>query len=245
MALLTSDVVGSIATVATLVYFVSPAFTIIKIVKDKSVGSFSAFPFVSGVGNTVMWVYYSAAKMHDTGEKLMPNLVVNAIGATCMTVYLIFFAAFAKERKQRVLVEVSMLVVGVVGLILIFEMVIPKLSCDDFFWGKKETPLKERVCGFVLVVLNVSMYASPLATMGTVIRTKSAEFLPWNMSVVGIVVCFLWATQGFMINDINVWLPNVAGLFLSLAQLVLFLVYCGQDRSVRNVDSAIALARDE
>eukprot|EP00927_Polykrikos_kofoidii_P082564 TRINITY_DN8233_c0_g1_i1.p1 TRINITY_DN8233_c0_g1~~TRINITY_DN8233_c0_g1_i1.p1 ORF type:complete len:271 (-),score=12.75 TRINITY_DN8233_c0_g1_i1:97-831(-) len=243
MALSNSDIVGYVATVFTLVYFVSPAFTIRKIVQDKSVRSFSAFPFLSGVGNTVGWIYYSVCMLEDTAEHILPNLVINLIGATCMTVYLVIFVAFAKERLQSVVVQVSALVVTLVGFIAICEIVVPMFP-SGFVWGEKGTPLKESVCGFVLCFVNIAMYASPLATMGTVIRTKSVEFLPWNMSVVGLVVCFLWSTQGILLENITIWLPNVAGLALSVGQLVLYAVYCRKDRSAREADCGLPLARD-
>ena len=40
-----------------------------------------------------------------------------------------------------------------------------------------------------------------------------------------------WLTYSIMVNDMWVFIPNVFGVILGVAQLVIYAVYCGSDKS--------------
>merc|ERR1740117_2150830 len=78
----------------------------------------------------------------------------------------------------------------------------------------------------VAVVINIAMYAGPLAVMGTVIRTKSVEFMPLTPSIFVVCASTCWMTEGLMLGDVTFWLPNLVGLALGAFQLALYAKYC-------------------
>jgi solute carrier family 50 (sugar transporter) len=76
------------------------------------------------------------------------------------------------------------------------------------------------------VLLCMVMFGSPLATLKTVILTKSARSIPLPFTVASTINCFLWSVAGlFKLKDFNVYFPNLVGLTFSLVQVALKLKY--------------------
>ena len=72
------------------------------------------------------------------------------------------------------------------------------------------------------------MYASPLAIVGLVIRTKSVEFMPLPITITGTMCSFIWGSYGLYVGDMYITICNVAGAFLGLVQLAVYAQYgCG------------------
>jgi len=87
------------------------------------------------------------------------------------------------------------------------------------------TQLAAALIGRVAVVFCIILFASPLAALRTVIDTKSAKSIPLPFTLTCILNCFLWTVYGFDLGDFNIYFPNLLGLFSSLAQLGLILLY--------------------
>ncbi|RAW24690.1 hypothetical protein PC110_g18884, partial [Phytophthora cactorum] len=79
--------------------------------------------------------------------------------------------------------------------------------------------------GFVCVACNVCLFASPLETMGKVIRTKSAASLPIELCLASLVAGALWSALAIGQNDMFVLTPNALGTMLGIVQVALYLVY--------------------
>ena len=79
--------------------------------------------------------------------------------------------------------------------------------------------------GTVASLVTIAMFASPLATVQTVIKTKSAESLPAPMIIVGLACTTLWLAYGVRLGDIFVYGPNSVAFVLGLFQVGLLIVY--------------------
>merc|ERR1719217_1955960 len=114
------------------------------------------------------------------------------------------------------------------GFFLLLELGLRNESLEGaaFQWWKKQ-PTYLNVCSMVAVITNIAMYAGPLAIMGTVVRTKSVQFMPLTPSVFVICASSCWMTEGFMLGDVTFWLPNLLGLSLGVFQVALYLMFCG------------------
>ena len=73
----------------------------------------------------------------------------------------------------------------------------------------------------------VVMFASPLSTLATVWRTRSTASLVPAVTVASAACSVLWALYGLLEGDAYVYGPNVAGVFCSAAQGLLFLLFGG------------------
>jgi len=79
--------------------------------------------------------------------------------------------------------------------------------------------------GIIITVLLMLLIASPLVSLGDVIRTKSTETLPFPLILSGTVVTFLWLLYGVIIKNPFIQFQNMMGFLLSASQLSLFAIY--------------------
>ena len=90
-----------------------------------------------------------------------------------------------------------------------------------FAKAKKSGPI-----GKVGVLINMAMYASPLAAIKAVLETKSSESIPLPLTVASLVSCILWTICGYLdMHDPYVWLPTTFGIIFGLAQVALKLAF--------------------
>lgn len=152
-------------------------------------------------------------------ENIFPVFSTFAAGEVMAICYLAVYYRYTKERN-----EVRKLIIGLfVALLLV---TIYALS-GEFMMGitsqtKKSTSM---VVGYIAAIVCLLLFASPLATLRRVIRTKSAASFPIAMCVVGFVGNSLWVTYGAMINDMFMCLSNVACVAFGVVQIVVYVIY--------------------
>jgi solute carrier family 50 protein (sugar transporter) len=79
--------------------------------------------------------------------------------------------------------------------------------------------------GYVGIVVDVWMFASPLGTLKRVIRTKSAASIPINLSLMLFASTSLWVVSGLVGSDYFVAGLNAIGSLLSIVQMVFYRIY--------------------
>ena len=73
--------------------------------------------------------------------------------------------------------------------------------------------------------MSVLYCAAPLASIFTVVRSKSTECLPFYLILATIAMTGSWTLYGFIIEDMFVILPNLLGCLIASGQLLLFVIY--------------------
>jgi len=80
--------------------------------------------------------------------------------------------------------------------------------------------------GNAAVVFCLLMFASPLAALQTVLRTRSAKSIPLPFTLATILNCFLWSVAGLgEFKDFNIYFPNLLGLAFGLIQVGLKILF--------------------
>ncbi|POM61305.1 MtN3-like protein, partial [Phytophthora palmivora] len=79
--------------------------------------------------------------------------------------------------------------------------------------------------GYVGVIINVWMYASPLGTLKQVMKTKNSASIPINLSVMILISTLLWLGTGILENDLFIAGINSVGALLSFVQIVVYFHY--------------------
>lgn len=76
------------------------------------------------------------------------------------------------------------------------------------------------------VLFCMLMFASPLAALKEVLRTRSAKSIPLPFTLATILNCFLWSVAGLgEFKDFNIYFPNLLGLAFGLVQVGLKILF--------------------
>jgi len=200
------DFVSVTATISTVVNFLTGLQVIRGHSRKGTTGETSGLPFIAGALNCSVWLKYGLL-INDT-----PMTYVNTIGATLLTSYAFFFYMYSPYRTS-VLKQI------------IFAM---GFFCTICFYvdGMDESLGHARYClGLVGSFLAVSFYASPLASLPHVIRTKSSDVLPFPIILTSFIVSGQWWLYGIILNDNFVKVPNCIGCCFASFLLFLFWFY--------------------
>ncbi|KRY00645.1 Sugar transporter SWEET1, partial [Trichinella pseudospiralis] len=79
--------------------------------------------------------------------------------------------------------------------------------------------------GKMCLVLNVLNFASPLAVLKEVIKSKSCESLPLPLCAANLIVAAQWFLYGLLVSDPYIKIPNMIGIALAVFQLSLFFIF--------------------
>ncbi|KAI9194448.1 hypothetical protein LWI28_006111 [Acer negundo] len=202
--------VGIIGNVISVLVFLSPLGTFIRIVKHKSTEDFQSLPYICTFLNSSLWTYYGIT---NPGEYLVAT--VNGFGILVEAVYVSLFLIYAPSRQIRITtsVLVGILDVGfLAAAILVTQLVL-------------EGEVRIYAIGLMGAVLNIIMYASPLSAMKTVVTTKSVEYMPFLLSFFLFLNGGIWALYALLVGDYFLGVPNGTGFLLGTAQLLLYAIY--------------------
>ncbi|KAG6434283.1 hypothetical protein SASPL_105907 [Salvia splendens] len=141
--------IGVIGNVISVLMFLSPGKTFVRIVKKKSTEEFESFPYVCTLLNSSLWTYYGIIK---PGSYLVAT--VNGFGVVVEIVYVALFLIFAPPNKRvRTAIVVGILNVGFLAATLLATYFLLEID------------LRIDAIGFISSGLNILMYASPLSAM--------------------------------------------------------------------------------
>ncbi|KAG8055737.1 hypothetical protein GUJ93_ZPchr0001g30070 [Zizania palustris] len=202
---------GLAGNVFALALFLSPVETFKRILKAKSTEQFDGLPYLLSLLNCFICLWYGLPWVSD-GRLLVAT--VNGTGAVFQLAYISLFVIYADSRKTRLKI-VGLLVLILCGFVLISHA---SLACFD-------QPLRQRFVGAVSMASLISMFASPLAVMGVVIRTESVEFMPFYLSLSTLLMSASFALYGLLLRDFFIYFPNGLGVVLGATQLVLYAYY--------------------
>ncbi|KAF8401442.1 hypothetical protein HHK36_012381 [Tetracentron sinense] len=204
-----SFIIGVIGNIISVLVFLSPVGTFIRIVQHRNTEEFESLPYICTLLNSSLWTYYGLTK---PGALLVAT--INGFGIAVETVYVILFLIYAPAKmKAKTAILVGILDVGFLGAVIL----VTRLSMHG--------DLRIDVTGFICAALNIVMYGSPLVAMRTVITTKSVVYMPFFLSFFLFLNGGIWALYAVLVRDYFLGVPNGIGFLLGTAQLVLYAIY--------------------
>ncbi|MCD7451214.1 bidirectional sugar transporter [Datura stramonium] len=210
---------GILGNIISFMVFIAPVPTFYRIIKKKSAEGFHSLPYVVGLFSAMLWIYYALVKTNVT-----LIITINSFGCIAETIYVaIYFTYATKKARMKTLGLVLMLNFGAFGLIVFLTQILCK------------GPKRAEVIGWICMVFSVCVFVAPLSIMGRVIRTKSVEFMPFNLSFALAVSAVMWFLYGLLLKDVYVAVPNIVGMILGVLQMILYGIY----RNYKSNDVAI------
>ena len=88
-------------------------------------------------------------------------------------------------------------------------------------WSR--TPALVAFAGSACLVVNVVMYAGPLAGIHRALTSKSTEFLPFSLGLTTVLCATPWLCFGVAVNNRNIYIPNTIGVICGSCQVVVWI----------------------
>ncbi|KAL6840502.1 hypothetical protein ACP4OV_030312 [Aristida adscensionis] len=202
---------GLAGNIFALALFLSPVPTFKRVLKAKSTEQFDGLPYLLSLLNCCICLWYGLPWVSD-GRLLVAT--VNATGAVFQLAYISLFIFYADCRRTRLKIT-GLLVLVACGFALVAH------ASLAFF----DEAARRQFVGVVSMASLISMFASPLAVMGVVIRTECVEFMPFYLSLSTFLMSASFATYGLLLRDFFIYFPNGLGVLLGATQLVLYAYY--------------------
>ena len=198
------------ATIMSIVLAFSPIPTIRTIIREQNTKDFSVIPYVAMAAQCSMWLVRAYFKKDK-------DLLPSNIGVLIVEIgYMSVFWRFTNDREYLVKVFG-----GAVGLIAILTL-ISAISTSSI-----------TVSGVFAMILNILMFASPLAVVKKVFTTKSVANMPLPLSAASLACAAAWFAYALAKNDWNLIIPNGLGVAFGIAQLVIYFKFARDDRTLR------------
>ncbi|KAI3815482.1 hypothetical protein L1987_15151 [Smallanthus sonchifolius] len=213
-------VVGILGNIISILSFASPIAQFRQIVKRKSAENYNGTPYVATLLSCSLWILYG---LLDPDDGLL-IVTVNTAGATMQALYLVLLFIYSSKEKRVQYFEFVILDIVFFGMVLAFTLVA---------FGEDS---RRTFTGVLCATFTLMMYAAPLATLRTTIKTKSVEY----MSILLVFSLFLngcvWFTFALLVTDIFVIVPNALGILLGSIQLIVYLKYKNSTPELSELD---------
>ncbi|GAA0139697.1 hypothetical protein Leryth_004900 [Lithospermum erythrorhizon] len=202
-------VCGILGNIVSFLVYLAPLPTFYRIVKKKSTEGFQSIPYSVALFSAMLYLYYAFLK----GNALM-LITINCVGSAIETTYLIIFMIYATKTAKILTAKLLILFnFGALGVIIGFTYMLAN--------GKQRLS----IVGWICAVFSVCVFAAPLSIMRRVIKTKSVEFMPFNLSIFLTLCAVMWFFYGLLIKDYFIATPNVLGFTFGIGQMILYAIY--------------------
>ncbi|XP_010442555.1 PREDICTED: bidirectional sugar transporter SWEET10-like isoform X2 [Camelina sativa] len=204
-----ATVFGILGNIISFFVCLAPIPTFIRIYKRKSSEGYQSVPYVISLFSAMLWLYYAMIK-----KDAMMLITINSFAFVVQIVYISLYFFYA-PKKEKILTVKCVLFVDVFAFGLIF------LLTYFLTHGNKRV----QVLGYICMVFSLSVFVAPLGIIRKVIKTKSAEFMPFGLSFFLTLSAIMWFFYGLLLKDKNIALPNVLGFIFGVLQMILFVIY--------------------
>lgn len=223
-------------TVFAVMLFASPVTTAIRIKRERSVLQFDPSPYFLSMLQCALWVSYSVI----TPNRL-PSLFTNACGLALEVTWCLVFMIYSVGQKRRSLVKWFVVLVMLwLAVTMVAVLVATRLNWKPLEVG---VTLKTEALGVLCVLLNIIMYAAPLGAIRLVIQTRSVEYMPLPLSLMTFLASSSWLGYSYLVKDLWIFIPSVAGVALGVAQLLVYGFSCSRGK-IREVTSGAGAPLD-
>ncbi|XP_067929975.1 sugar transporter SWEET1-like [Watersipora subatra] len=207
-----TDYVAPVCAASSILLYMTGWPAVWTVMKRKSTGDMSTFPYIAMLVNCSSWVGYGSLVRNNV------LLVVNTTGSVLQSIFITFFYCYSKSKRlinQQILFAFLFL-----------------LAIYYYIYQSEDTSGTIKTLGPICSCLAVLAYAAPLSAMGEVISTKSTSSMNFPLSVANLIVGVEWSAYGFLLGDYYVMGPNILGVIVSFLQVSLFYIYPNKPATV-------------
>ena len=197
------ECIGWAAAGLSVLYYLAPVSPFFRVLKGKlnfedTPGVFVTTCYV----NCFVWYIYGDMIFSD--QVKYANCVAAGISLFLMIIYL------AYELKRYLVDSILNALILITGTWAVYRAL--TIIIDD-----------DRIVGKICIGTAIVVFLSPIQIVYRVIKEKNYILIPIYSAWVYLLACIAWVVYGVMITDFYVVCPHVAGIILSLVQIVVYL----------------------
>jgi solute carrier family 50 protein (sugar transporter) len=147
--------------------------------KMKSTGDMSVLPCVLLYANCYLLCWYSYAV-----DNIIPLFLTAALGVIAGAFFAVFFYSWTAHKRDVMKIFV------ISGVVMLLETVYGVIAFLG--WTGQDRSSTGTTLGVLVIISSVGLYASPMATIRHVIRTKTSSSMPFTMGVVNLINSVCW-----------------------------------------------------
>ncbi|KAL8570385.1 hypothetical protein ACOMHN_035803 [Nucella lapillus] len=200
------DILGTAASVSSILCQLVGLQICVKIVRKGGTDLMSPVPFITSLVSSCLWLKYGLLQNNS-------NLVLtNAASAILQMIYVFIFYTYTSKKSHfhRLLIIAS------------FILFSPLLYLH---FVQRDVSKGAYHLGLLCCCMTVCCYASPMATVRDVCRTKSVESISFLLVLSNFVSGVCWFWYGILLKNLFVTMPNCLGVLFGVVQLSLFCCY--------------------
>ncbi|GMF52359.1 unnamed protein product [Phytophthora fragariaefolia] len=180
--------------------------------KNRSTADMSVLPCVLIFGNSYASLFYAYAI-----DNYLPLFATSMLGVVVGIFLAYCFYLWAEDQRDVIR---TFIIASIVFLAITIYDVLALCGVTGQSRSSTETAL-----GFIMMGCTTGMYASPMATIVRVVRTKTATSMPFTMGAVNVLNSFCWGVYGGLIHNNFLLVPNIIGVTLSSMQMLVTYIY--------------------
>ena len=180
--------------------------------KKRNTGDMSVMPCVLLHTSCYALMYYAYAI-----DDMVPLFATSVLGVLVGGILAYYFYRWTDYKRATMKIFIGSFVVSVSVTIYGTLGIAGKT-------GQSQDAVKTTL-GFITVATTIVLYASPMATIVNVFRTKTASSMPFTMGLVVLFNSFCWGFYGALLGNAFILAPNIVGFTLGLVQLSLTFIF--------------------
>ncbi|KAK3137265.1 hypothetical protein QOZ80_5BG0450040 [Eleusine coracana subsp. coracana] len=196
-----------------MLLYTAPILTFKKVIKEGSVGEFSCIPYILTLFTSLTYMWYSFPVVSSGWENLT-LFIINIIGVNFEIAFISIYLWYAPNGKKKFVVVMVSSILAIFSITVLLSSIVMHTH-----------HIRKLFVGSIGMVAGMSMYSSPLVAVKQVLRTKSVEFMPFNLSLFSFLASLIWLVYGILGRDPYIMLPNCVGCLAGILQLAVYCIY--------------------
>lgn len=203
-------IIPIIGSILSILISASPYKGIKEAEKSQSLGTLNPYPFPIIACNNLVWMIYGFLIVNYF--MFVPNFIAGA--------FVIIFTFKAVRLATPKVADRLLYVFLGFYLFILFGGMFSFIVMDGMELSKRRL-----VIGIQAVIIQCILYTSPLTTLVRVVKERNSVYFYLPLTVTCLLNGLLWSIYGFVMNDFFVAGPNLAGVFLSLIQILCCVIF--------------------
>lgn len=208
---------GVVTMIVTLLMFSTGFIPCYQMYKTKSTRNVPFHMFLLGTLGCLGMFHYGL--MVENGILIF----LNGVGAILQAFYTFLYVLIVKSKTW--------------SFLLLFMALLYDAILYTYLYQHLETvSARADTLGSASSLLTTFLMVLPAFEVVSNIRNKNAEGMPPVMLIGGIICSSCWLIYGVMLNDPNIYSPNIPGIFISAVKLYMIFLYGGKEKRMKKKD---------